>query len=147
MPTRVQALYASGDLIETGDSGWLDVQDLLGDPLDEHAFTRIYLALVPGHFSSTETMDLTLSHAWDASGGGSLLLHTFTQITSTEVTERLILPGGESGANLVVATVNQPTLILPYWKLAWTIAGDDGAVEPATPVTSVNFTLYAALEW
>lgn len=121
-------LYSSGTITTSSNSGWLKW------PPGE--VTAGFLRLVPSGLATDETLDLDLNVAFDDDGGGDIKIHDFTQVTSTNVAENLVLPGGESTALLTVANESVGTPLPQFYKLTWTVAG-------TTP--SMSFILYGAV--
>lgn len=108
-------LYNSGAITANGDSGWLPWPTLGG-------ILAGLIRIVPANLATDETLDLVLSVAWDVNGLGSFTLHTFAQITNTNVAASVVFPGNESGA-LAVAEKSAVIPLPPYFKLTWTLAG------------------------
>ena len=126
------ALYTSGTLVASGNSGWFSVPIAVSFGGMRQAILR----LVPANLATDETMDLDLNIGWDITGSGDVKVHDFTQVNSTNAAETLILPGGESVGNLTVGADLLPSIIPPFWKLTWTLAGT---------TKSMNFTLWAII--
>jgi hypothetical protein len=148
-------VYASATLTANGDSGWIDMEALVvagyhsTHPVraatttkDITAFDSCFLRLVPADLATDETLDLDLNVGWTAAGIGDLKLHDFTQVTSTNAAEALILPGGDSETVTFVEVGTNAgshgAVIPPYWKLAWTLGGT---------TKSMSFVLYGSLAW
>ncbi len=143
-------IYSSGTITETGNSGVIDLaNDLLGlgsEPLKtasgRFAITHAWLNFTPANLATDETLDLDLNVSWDSSGTADLKVHDFTQVTSTNVAERLLLPGGESVADTLGSTPGTdlyvPMPIPPFWKFTHTLGG-------STP--SMDYTITGFLRW
>lgn len=140
MPYWNGTIYApSAALTANGNSGFfaLPIIGALGGGVK-----RAILKLVPADLATDETLDLDLNIAWDADGNGDVKVHDFTQVDSNNTEELLFLPGGDSAGLLFKELGTNAgvlgSLIPPYWKLAWTLAGT---------TKSMTFTLYGCLEF
>ena len=135
------SIYASATLTGNGNSGWIDMEGVIGrhESYRTHpAFKQATLKLVPANLATDETLDLDLNVAWDGSGSGDTKLHDFTQVDSNNTEEFLVLPGGDSADVLVVATDLTAAVLPPWWKFTWVLGGS---------TKSMNFTVYGSLSW
>lgn len=140
--SRSLLIYQSGTITSNGNSGVIDIEDALGfpSPTKQMCVSTAWLNLVPANLASDETLDLDLNVSWLEDGTGDIKVHDFTQVTSTNASEQLILPGDDSegvmysvlGSNAGVV----PAPIPPYWKLTWTLGGT---------AKSMDFSLYGCI--
>lgn len=121
-------LLDAGTLTANGDSGWV--------AWPVYPVTAAFLRYEPAGLATDETLDLVLTAAFDDDGNGDFTVHTFTQTTSSNAAQNLVLPGGESGALLAVANESSGTPLPAYYKLTWTLGGT---------TKSMTFVMYAAL--
>lgn len=143
------------DAEDTGNSGWIK---LPGPTRGIPIYNSLILQMKPLAYAGSETMDLDLNFAHDALGNGDTKYHDFTQVTSSNAVERLILPGGNSVAGTAVDTTvttsvtetgtavnsflpvhafNFAPIIPPFFKFSWTVANN--------PATGATITIYATL--
>lgn len=136
-------LYDAGTLTGTGNTGTtylpfpLGTSWAAGDGRNAQPMKSIFLRYVPLNLATDETLDLVLAVAWTAAGAGTVDLHTFTQTTSTNAVQNVLIPGSESSGILTVAT-KAVACVPPYFKLSWTLAGT---------TKSMTFTIYYTAEW
>jgi len=161
MASWIGTIYASPTLVAAGPtaSGWVDIKSLFDRVSVEAnqesiAIKQATLRLVPENLATDETLDLDMNVAWDAAGSGDLKLHDFTQVTSSNAAETLVLPGGDSEAAsyvVVPSTLEVGTaadeykpvtkfdmLLPPFWQFTATVGGT---------TKSMNYTVYATLIW
>jgi len=143
MNTWSGLIFSSGTITADGDSGWLDLADILGYAGaaglgKAPAFKRAVVRCVPAGHAGDETNALDLNVAWDVDGDGDLKIHDFTGIDANNTAETVIIPGEDSVAAMFTATSYLPGLIPNWWKFTWDLGG-------TTP--SVSFAVYASLEW
>lgn len=150
MGTWSGIIYASGTIVASQNSGWLDMHEVVGRPVYQYdtpwlAIRAATLRLVPADLATDETLDLDLNVAWDSAGATDLKLHDFTQVTATNAKDTLVLPGGESEDVLVSlyngageAAHKGQALIPPYWKFTSTVGGT---------TKSMQYTFYGTIWW
>jgi hypothetical protein len=143
-------IYSSGTITGNGNSGVIDLAaDIMGlgsEPLrtasGKFAITRAWLILTPSDLATDETLDVDLNVSWDSSGTADLKVHDFTQVTSSNAAERLLLPGGESVADTLGSTPGTdlyvPMPIAPFWKFSHTLGGSS---------KSMAYTITGFLRW
>ena len=136
-------IYSSGTIEADSDSGWLNLENILGHAGaaglgKSPAFPRVVVRLVPSDLASDETLDLDLNIGWDVDGAGDLKIHDFTQVTSSNAAETVIIPGEDSEAAMFAATSYLPGLVTNWWKFTWTLGGT---------TKSMAFSVYASFEW
>lgn len=117
-------------------SGWLDWMTIIGQPGISAAIDRAYLRYVPSNLATDETLDLVYEIGFSSAGAGGFDLHAFTQTTSSNAAQNVILPGGESTNILVVGTDLVRAPLSRYFRLTWDAAGTS---------KSMNFLLYAVV--
>ena len=135
-------IYSSGTITASGNSGWLDLESILGigtaGGTSRIAIDRATLRIVPSGLSTDETLAVEMNLAWDSAGAGDVKIHDFTSITNTNGQETVILPGDDSEALLVVATELVQAPLPAFWKFTHTLAGT---------TKSMAYSIYAALTW
>ncbi len=116
----------------TENTGWLRWSTLIDSELVHLNPQQMFLHLLPSDHSGGEQTDVVIQMAFDSAGSGAQDLHVFTQVTSTNAIENVVLPGEESTGFLTAGTDLLPAPIPPWYKITSTV---DGA-------TARTFTLY-----